>query len=93
MFSSLTRMFGFAKRMHSSMSASVSASASASASASKNSLISIYCNVCNNGYHEPAIIRVEIDGTDNEYKVCETIDKKYRFENIKNAPVDHYTYN
>ena len=96
MSSSLTRMFGFAKRMHSSTSASVSASASAAsasaASSTANSIISIYCNVCNKGYHEPAVVRIKIHGEENEYKVTQTIDKKYRFENIRKAPVDYYTY-
>ena len=89
MSSSLTRMFGFAKRMHSSTSR---ATATAAASSTANSIISIYCNVCNNGYHEPAVVRINIDGQENEYKVTQTIDKKYRFENIKNAPVHYYTY-
>ena len=98
MSSSLTRMFGFAKRMHSSTSAasasaaSAAAASAAAASSTANSIISIYCNVCNKGYHEPAVVRIKIHGEENEYKVTQTIDKKYRFENIRKAPVDYYTY-
>lgn len=80
--STLTRMFGFAKRFHSSSSVSPS-----------ETIISIYCNVCNKGYHEPAIIRVSSDGKNSEYSVKKESEKKYKFSNIKDAPVHHYTYN
>lgn len=58
-------------------------------------LISIYSRVCNNGYIEPAYIKV-VNTNGSEYQF--SVEKKkntgegYRFENIKTLPVTKYTY-
>lgn len=59
-------------------------------------LISIYSRVCDNGFIEPAYIKViSRNSSEKQYRV----DNKnetcggYKFKNIKTLPVTKYTYN
>lgn len=58
-------------------------------------LISIYSRVCDNGFIEPAYIKIiSRNGSEKQYSVEKRIDTEgYRFQNIKTLPVTKYTYN
>jgi hypothetical protein len=58
-------------------------------------LISIYSRVCDNGYIEPAFIKViSRNGGEQQYSVEKRMDADgYKFKNIKTLPVTKYTYN